>query len=368
MSHRFLTYNKGMKQGSLSSVFPPPSYLSMPSIGLDISDRSIHGIGLEWSGSGMEVAQSFERKIPQGVVVNGKVEQHLGLVSEIRAMKEEFGFKFVHVSLPERHGYVFPLTLPAMKHKDIRNSIESKLEENVPIPANTSVFDYTIEGSEEWDGASKLKLGVSVYPRSIVEGYIDAFEEAGCIPLRFEIEVYAIARAAVPFDAEGVTMVADIGFDSTTVIIVSEGVVRYSSTISMGGDSFVKVLIDSEKLEYDDAEALIHKFGLNVEIDGKKSSEVAAVGEKLVGEVVKQFNYWNSHNALKTGDTVDRVLLCGGTSNTKGLLDLLDAYIDVGVGFADVFTNVSSVETVIPQIPFQKSLSHAASIGLALDI
>ena len=45
------------------SFFPTPSFLRMPSVGLDISDKSVRFLGLRETSNGIRVGRSEERRV-----------------------------------------------------------------------------------------------------------------------------------------------------------------------------------------------------------------------------------------------------------------------------------------------------------------
>ena len=357
-----------MKESFFREVFPPPTYLTMPSVGLDVSDAAVHGIGLTQSDKGLTVGESFRREITPGLIVGGKIIKPKELIEELKIIKEEFDLQFVHVSLPERYGYVFPINIPATKRNEIRSILETKLVNNVPIPASEAVFDYTIIREEEWDGSSRLELGVSVYPREIVELYNEVFESAGLIPLRFEIEVDAIARSLVPEGDNSTYMIVDLGKRTTTLIIVSDGVVKFSSTIFTGGDALVSAIVKDLDVSLEEAERIKNNEGLIKSVNNSNQDKLFAEAESLRDEVRKHYEYWNSHYDSNGDNLIEKVLLCGGNASTPGLVEFMENEIAIGVVLANIFVNVNSFDDYIPDIPFDKSLTHAVSMGLALDM
>lgn len=53
-------------------IFPPPSFITMPSIGFDISDRSIKYIGLKEGKNGLMLETHGKIALPKGLVVSAK--------------------------------------------------------------------------------------------------------------------------------------------------------------------------------------------------------------------------------------------------------------------------------------------------------
>jgi Tfp pilus assembly PilM family ATPase len=61
-----------------------------------------------------------------------------------------------------------------------------------------------------------------------------------------------------------------------------------------------------------------------------------------------------------------KIILCGRESGLQGLPDYLEATLGLSVELANVWCNVFSFDSYIPQIPRKESLAYASVIGLSL--
>jgi len=183
-----------MNRNLLHRIFPPPKFLKMPAIGLDISDESIHFVELKESKGGFTISNFGKKDIPKNVIESGEIKKTGELVKILTSLKDEFNLNFVNVSLPEQHAYLFKLRIPDMKRSEIRNSVELQLEDNVPISAREAVFDYDIiKDSNKKD--EQIEIELSVLPKSIIDNYLNILKMSGLTPLSFEIEAQSIARS-----------------------------------------------------------------------------------------------------------------------------------------------------------------------------
>ena len=74
----------------------------------------------------------------------------------------------------------------------------------------------------------------------------------------------------------------------------------------------------------------------------------------------------DTHDTKRT--SIEKIYLCGGDSNLAGFVEYLSTGlgISVKIEIANVFVNVNSLNTYVPEINFSDSLSYATAIGLAL--
>ncbi|MEN9920844.1 MAG: type 4 fimbrial biosis protein PilM, type pilus assembly protein PilM [Candidatus Parcubacteria bacterium] len=355
---------------TLLRFIPPPSYIAMPCVGLDISDTSLKYMSFKPSlrdNSKREIAEWGSIDIPTGIVSRGEVLDPQKLVAVLKEFKAQTNVTFVRVSLPEERAYLFETEIKANSPaKEVRSLLEFRLEENVPIPSREAFFDYAIPPSNP--EAKEVTVSVAAYARATIQAYYDACIEAGLVPVSFEIEAQAMARAVVPKDMSGAAMVVDFGKTRTGVGIVYGGMLLYTSTIDIGGDVLSQVL---RKTLGDTPESELTRIK-NTEglVKGVNSSDVRDALMSTVSvikdELITRMQYWH----LRTGHSDERritsVILCGGSSNLKGFPEYITETLGIPAVRGNVWENVFSLEDTVPPIDRQHSFGYAAAIGLAL--
>jgi type IV pilus assembly protein PilM len=127
-----------------SNIFPPPNFLQMPTVGLDITDTSIRYVQLKHTGMHFEVGTYGEQTIPKNVVEEGYIKDKMALTAILSDLQKKHNFRYVVASLPEEKSYLFKTSIPFMPERDIRNALQFKIEENVPIAMADAIFDYTV--------------------------------------------------------------------------------------------------------------------------------------------------------------------------------------------------------------------------------
>lgn len=354
-------------QGILK-LFPPPQYLTMPATGMDITDNTVRFLSLKTEKKGKLIEKRGDYKIPHGVVSHGKIVDKTKFIEILAQAKTEHNLSYIHVALPEEQAYVFQTTVPNKSFSDaeLRTVLEFKLEENVPVSSRELVFDYEVIPN---DGRSEAILNIVAFPLEIALDYADALHSAELRPLSFEIEVQAIARAVIPQHHGGTYMIVDFGKNRTGIAIVSEEILRFTSTVSVGGDSLSDAIQKHFDVDNEEADAIKNEKGFLRYKENKEVLEtLISTVSVLRDEVRKHFNYWNSHaaeNDINKGK-IDKIILCGGGANLAGLAEYLASDMDVVVDVANVWTNTFSLNEFIPDIESRYSLAYATAVGLAL--
>ena len=90
-----------MKRDFFIDHFPPPVYLSMPSLGLDISDRSIKYVKMEKRRGEIFIRDFGARPIPSGLIEAGEIKDKEKLSAFLKDLQKELKLKYLIAALPE---------------------------------------------------------------------------------------------------------------------------------------------------------------------------------------------------------------------------------------------------------------------------
>ena len=355
---------------SIQRVFPAPQFMSFPCVGVDISDTSLKYIQFEREhthDTHLSLTAWGDIDVPTGVVERGNVHDVEKLTAVLSEMKKKSGATYVNVSLPEEHAYLFETTLPLNTlTKDIRGLLEFRLEENVPLSPRDAYFDYAIVGEDHEN--RMLRIAVSVYAQSTINSYYEACTKAELIPLAFEIEAQAIARATVPQTLEGTYMIVDFGKTRMGVGIVHHGTLMYTSTIEIAG---TQMSADMRGILGDLAEDELTKIKNTKGLIRTKGNEaiadiLAKYADAIVDELSIRMHYWHTRDIDREAREIEKVIVCGGSANLLGLPEYLTDKLSVETERAQVWVNALSLEEEVPPITRRYSYGYATAIGLAL--
>lgn len=344
--------------------FPTPAYLAMNSFSVDISDKSIKYGELIATSSGLRLAKYGKEKMPEGVVVSGCVEKEKELVEILKKIKEKEGLHFIRVSLPEEQTYLFTLLLPKIDEENIRDMILLQMEEHIPLKAPDTIFDYEIISEDN----QNILIEVVAVAGATMDGYLSVFDKAGLVPISFEPEAQAIARAVIPIDDNSPVMVVDFGETKTGVSISSNGRVFLTTTLSIGGSDLTNMIAKNFSIPFESAEKMKHEYGFDKLSESQDIFPAILNGISVLrDELNKQYIYWETHNEYnKNHNKINRIILCGGDANLVGLSDYLELSMKIKIENANVWINVLDTTKLVPDVSFKESLGYSTVIGLAL--
>lgn len=354
--------------GWLLRAFPTPAYLAMPATGVDISDHSIKYLRFKERGGVRRIDVFGEFPIANGIMVGGDVKDPEGLRRALAVFSRETNTRLVRASLSERKGYLYQAVVPKSSAATLRSVIEFGLEENVPLQAAESIFDIEVVGER----AAELVVNVTAFPRRAAEGFAGALEGAGLVPLSFEMEPQAVARAVIPEGDRGTYMIVDFGETKTGLSIQSEGAIRFTSSIDIAGSVLTNAIIKHFGVDAKEATRIKNDFGLTRGSEKREFYDLLmSVSAALRDEINRHYIYWHTHEAKDgaaagSGSRIEKIFLVGGNANIRGLADYLSISMRADVIVPSVWRSAFSLNTYIPPIDARNALRYATAVGLAL--
>lgn len=350
-------------------ILPPPDYLRMPVLCLDLSDKSIKYMELKRKNGLISISRFGIYALGEGIIEKGEIKQKEKLISFLKQIKEKLKTELAAASLPEEKVFLSRIKFPLMSEDKIKEALSLQIEEYIPLSNAEAIFDYDIindfvEDKEQ----SHLHLNLAAFPKSFVESYRDVFVGAGFIPVAFEMEVQAFARAVVPEKEMDNVMVIDFGRTRTTFAIVSGGKVQFATTIALAGEEIEKAFILNLKIDRSQVEAAKRNIGL-IKRKGNEGlfESLRPLVSVIKDEAAKQAAYWASQNEDgKKNDKISKIILCGGESTLAGLPEFLSYELKMRVELGNPWVNAVSFEDYIPEIEMRDSLAYSTVIGLAI--
>lgn len=342
--------------------------------GLDISDLSLKIIKLKKDKKGLKLNSFGETRIPSGIIEGGEIKDIENLTKIIKkGLKQVKGkrirTKYVISSLPEEKSFLDILQIPIIKEEEVENAVKFEAENYIPLKLDDVYFDF-----EKIQPISKQKkyqeILIAATPKHIVDPYFRALEQAGLKPIALEIESLAIVRSLIKKNiSTGPLLIIDFGETRTSFIIFSGKSLRFTSTIPISSQVLTKNISKNLKISYEKAEELKKKEGL----EGRKEISEAIIPPltDLAEQIKTYLKYYRSHipkgQILTDKRKLERILLCGGGANLKGLIGFLSSTLKVKVELGNPWINILK-ETVkeVPELSFEKSLAYTSALGLAL--
>lgn len=347
---------------SYSKFFVPPKFLEMPAVSVEISSAGIRFLCNRPTAEGLLPEKYGFIPLAPGDFFKGEILRSEAVVKALGEVRKRTGLSFVRFSLPEEKTYMFKTRLPLLSDKEIRDILDFKIEENVPLTAKEAVFDYDIIPNRQLGG---LEVLVSVAPLKTVEDFQAVFETVGLTPILFSPESHNVAKSVIRHGNEQVIVVGNITENNIILSLVVSGLVYQTSSINFGSSTLTELISKYYSVSFGEAVKLKND---KLYLDSDESMEIFSYLINTISaikdELGKFILYCNARADVL--GKVDRVFLVGKDSLIVGLSKYLSANLHLPVEVANIWVNNFSLDTYLPDLSRADSLDYANVNGLNL--
>ena len=331
------------------------------SVGVDIGSRTIKVVELSKAGNGFELKGSGVVGYSGVLVDSAKEEKELIPLSDlIRKLFTEakISSRSVNISIPDRFAFVKVVNFPPLTDQEIEAALRWQLDQYIPIPLEEAVVQNKIlERNNNVPGG--VKVLVVAARISYVEKYVALAEMAGLKVLAVENESLSLARV-FGFSSDFVGIV-NFGSTSVDITVAKNGNLYLSRSISGGGESLTRAIVQDLRIEAPQAEEYKKAYGiLSDKLEGKLFRAMEAPLRYILDELKKTIQYFESEENQK----VKQIIICGGGAAMPGLLPYLTKEFQQEVLFGDSFYNVN-LNDELKAVVSDYSHLYGVAVGLA---
>lgn len=339
-------------------------------LGCDFGGSQIRLIQVENSRKKPEVIGWSQKKIPRGVVDHGIIKKKEDFIEIFKEAYENVqGFFWgndIKLTIPEEKIFtrVIEVSLKE-KNEKIEDLIKWETESSMPIAISEIYYDWQIIEKNQ----QTFKVLVMATEKKTIDNYLEVFDKLGFKSVAIEPESLSMARSLIEFNTKGYFLIADLGDNSSNFIICRDGVPIFTSSISISGKTMTDLVVKEFGFSFEKAERYKMKIGLEDYSTKNKKNKLVfnSILTSLANEIQKMSDFLD--HSLFPGDDkkeIEKIILCGGGSNLKGLNSYLTVKFKKTVIQSNPWINFN-FNNKIPPISKQDSQSFAPVIGLTLD-
>jgi type IV pilus assembly protein PilM len=267
----------------------------------------------------------------------------------------------VSASLPSSRVITRIIDIPNMSEEELSSSIEWEAEQYIPLPLSKVKIDYAIINKDE---NNKMKVLLVAAPIAIIERYMRVISLAGLNPLAFETEILANARSiALSFPTLSNLMIFSMGASSSEVGIVHNGILVYSKSYPIGGNTLTRSIAEELGFELSQAEEYKKTYGLEEEkLEGKIARTLAPFFSNIFHEIEKTIAYFKEQYPK---DELKTAILCGGGAKLPGLILYVTKQLGIDSQINNPFINLNVDPNILPTL-IPDASTYTTAVGLAL--
>ncbi|MFW5697082.1 MAG: type IV pilus assembly protein PilM [Fimbriimonadaceae bacterium] len=326
-------------------------------LGVDIGHKNFKVVQVERSGDIWKVVRAGRIATPADTVKDGVVVDVKAAGEALKQLMREArisGGRAV-IAVAGASVIVRTVRIPKMAEATLRKSIKYEAGRYVPSSVEDSFIEFEIlsEAPDE-----QMDVMIVAAPKEIVQSRMEACQVAGLDTEIVDIEAFASYRALVEADGDPSNLqetiaLIDIGENSTSVSVVTNGEFAMARSIPHAGRTLTEALVSYFQLEQQDAEEGKAQLDLNVLVNKEKDKPIENPPlrviqphiDELIREVRRSLNYYQSQTSERGEPLpVKRLVVSGGSALMPGLPQYVGHKLGMEVVSRGVFDNPRFVQ------------------------
>jgi type IV pilus assembly protein PilM len=308
--------------------------------GLDIGASSIKYVRLDRRSDGYALAAAGIRELPIESIVSDEIKDRDSVIFAVQGLLDECDPRTTEVVVSVAgHGVITDkFEIDRKTGAEAEQAILFEAEQRSPFDVDDVSMDYHILRTDEERG--KMEVLLVAARREYVLSYLDLVTDAGLRTPLVDTDAFAVLNAYqlnYDIDPERVTVLINIGFDTTNVVFLKDGMFHSTRDVSSGGRAIFEVIQREFRLNQEMTMKVIRgELETSVDQDMLRATILSASDELLTG-LELAFSYFRT---LAKTDAVDWIVLSGGGALIPYLPECVQSKLNVPIEIANPFRNI----------------------------
>jgi len=337
-------------------------------VGVDIGSSSVKAVELQGKGSDLQLLNLGFETLQADSVVDGQIMELNAVSNAISSIFNEHKIKTTKVAAGVNgHSVIVKnIVLPQMTDDELQESFAWHAEEHIPFDISDVNLDYHVMNRAD----DAIHVLLAACKRDKVANLKQAIQLAGKQPTVVDVDAFALQNCyELNYDPQPgyIAALLNIGASTTNINILNGVRSVFTRDATFGGNQYTSLLQKELGLTFDQAEAV--KRGMPLP-DGIEQRDIApildTVSDILALEIQKTMDFYRA--TVEEGESaVEKILVSGGGSKLKGLVDFLSRRFEVAVEMFDPFRKIKvDSRGFDPEYMREIVPEMAIAVGLAL--
>jgi len=340
-----------------------------PLLGLDISSTAVKLLELSRSGNRYRVESYAVEPLPPNSVVEKSITDADAVGEAIRRAVKRSGTRAKNAAVAVAGSAVITKVIPmpaSLSEDEMESQIELEADQYIPYPLEEVNLDFEVLGPSE-KNPDTVDVLLAASRSENVDMRVAAVETGGLTTKVVDVEAYALENAfqlmAEQLSDQGVEQtvaVVDVGATMTTLTVLHDLKIIYTRDQVFGGKQLTEEIMRRYGLSYEEAGMAKRQGGLP---DNYVPEVLEPFKEAMAQQVSRSLQFFFSSSQY---NSVDHILVAGGSASIAGVDELLTEKIGVGTTIANPFADMSLASRVKPQTLSNDAPALLIACGLAL--
>ncbi len=278
------------------------------------------------------------------------------------------------IAIPSSSSLIFTISLPANVTEDkLATIVPTEARKYIPVPISEVALDWFVIPQEidNFEGnmnngepktiyEPKLEVLVVAIHNDTLSKYQEILTKTNINSDSFEMEIFSNIRSSFNNDLAPVLLM-DFGASKTKLSIIEAGVVRVFHIVNRGSQDITKNISQSLSMSFAEAEKMKRSVGL----DASASAEVADIVRLSTDYIFSDTNSVVLAYEKKYNKSISKVIMTGGGSLLKGLLERAIENFHMEVVYSNPFEKTEAPAFLEPVLA-TSGPEFAVAVGLAL--
>ena len=337
-------------------------------VGVDIGSSSVKAVELQGkSGSFQLMSLGYESLEPDSIV-DGQIMELNSVANAIATIFNEHKIKTTKVAAGVNgHSVIVKnIVLPQMTPDELEESFSWHAEEHIPFDISDVNLDYHVMDKS----ADAIHVLMAACKRDKVANLKQTIQLAGKQPAVIDVDAFALQNCyELNYDPQPREIVAllNIGASTTNINVLSGVRSVFTRDATFGGNQYTSLLQKELGLTFEQAEQVKRGMPIPEGIEQREIEPILdTVSDILALEIQKTMDFYRA--TVEDGESaVGKILISGGGSKLKGLVEFLSKRFDMPVELFDPFRKIKvDSRGFDPEYMREIVPEMAIAVGLAL--
>lgn len=322
-------------------------------LSIDIGAYEIKLIEGQETKNGLIIDSFSNILTPKGSYYNGEI-MNKGLISStIKKGLKNKNIKVKNTYLTINNSFIITreIVIPKVAPNEIKNIIKFQLEDYIPKNPENYIVQFKIIDTVYQDNLENYHILIIAVPKDIVKSHFEIIKDLDLNPLVLDYQPNSLSKIIRKneiindsYPTRGLTFAAiDLGYDSTKISIIKDGVIQVSRLIKIGGEYIDENILSVFKYTYEELEEQkkridnINQIGEEYSRSNRITNIIKSSFENLNEKIEMVFKYYLTR---EVNNEINMILLLGGFANIKGLPNFYSKYFNIPSIKLESFNNI----------------------------